>query len=123
MYNDQNETKNISNPFNTVGLFTYLRTYARRHDDSNPKSTIESWDQCITRVVKATNTQLKVGFSETELVELYNLLFNLKGSVAGRFLWQLGTKTVDNMGLMSLQNCAFEIIDDPVKPFTWFMNF
>jgi len=123
MNNNQTVTTNINNPFNTVGLFTYLRTYARRHDDSNPESTIESWDQCISRVVKATNTQLKVGFSEEELVELYDLLFNLKGSVAGRFLWQLGTKTVDTMGLMSLQNCAFVTIDDPVKPFTWVMNF
>ena len=42
-------------PFNTVGLFTYLRTYARRHDDRNPESTIESWEECITRIVKATN--------------------------------------------------------------------
>ncbi len=31
-------------PFTTIGLFTFLRTYARRHQDDNPKSTIESWD-------------------------------------------------------------------------------
>lgn len=37
------------NPFNTVGLFTYLRTYARRHNDDDPESTIESWEECITR--------------------------------------------------------------------------
>ena len=29
----------------------------------------------------------------------------LKGSVAGRFMWQLGTKTVNQLGLFSLQNC------------------
>jgi ribonucleoside-triphosphate reductase (thioredoxin) len=110
-------------PFNTVGLFTYLRTYARRHDDSDPESTIESWEECITRVVNATNTQLNVGFTEEELTELFSILYNLKCSVAGRFLWQLGTKTVDKMGLMSLQNCAFVTVDEPVKPFTWVMNF
>jgi ribonucleotide reductase alpha subunit len=110
-------------PFNTVGLFTYLRTYARRHDDSNPDSTIESWEECITRVVNATNTQLNVGFTEKEMIELFSILYNLKCSVAGRFMWQLGTKTVDKMGLMSLQNCAFVTVDEPVKPFTWVMNF
>ena len=92
-------------PFNTVGLFTYLRTYARRHNDADPNSTVESWSECIERVVKATNTQLKVGFTNEETTELFSLLYNLKCSVAGRFLWQLGTKTVDKMGLMSLQNC------------------
>lgn len=46
----------------------------------------------------------------------------LKGTVAGRFLWQLGTDTVDRLGLMSLQNCAFTTIDEPVRPFTWAMD-
>ena len=44
---------------------------------------------------------------------------NLKGTVAGRFLWQLGTKTVDRLGLPSLQNCAFTVVDHPIRPFTW----
>lgn len=116
------ETTTRKIPFDTVGLFTYLRTYARRHtDDCN--STIESWEECINRVITASNTQLGVGFSTEEQKELFDLLYNLKCSVAGRFLWQLGTKTVEKMGLMSLQNCAFVKIDDPVKPFTWAMNF
>ena len=38
----------------------------------------------------------------------------LKCSVAGRFLWQLGTETVSKLGIMSLQNCAFVKIDDPI---------
>jgi ribonucleoside-triphosphate reductase len=110
-------------PFDSLGLFTYLRTYARRHDEENPNSTIESWKECITRVVNATNTQLGVGFSSEEQQELFDILYNLKASVAGRFLWQLGTRTVDKLGLMSLQNCAFTVIDSPVEPFTWIMNF
>jgi ribonucleotide reductase class II len=110
-------------PFDSLGLFTYLRTYARRHDEENPNSTVESWKECITRVVNATNTQLNVGFSPEEQQELFDILYNLKASVAGRFLWQLGTRTVDKLGLMSLQNCAFTVIDSPVEPFTWIMNF
>lgn len=46
----------------------------------------------------------------------------LKGTVAGRFLWQLGTETVSRLGLLSLQNCAFTTIDEPVRPFTWAMD-
>ena len=86
-------------PFNTVGLFTYLRTYARRHNDNDPNSTVESWEECLTRVVLACNSQLNVGFTEDELRELFSLLYNLKCSVAGRFLWQLGTSTIDKTGV------------------------
>jgi ribonucleotide reductase alpha subunit len=123
--NNKNKTYKTNGPppFNTVGLFTYLRTYSRRHDENDPDSTIESWEECITRVVNATNSQLNVGFTENELEELFSILYNLKCSVAGRFLWQLGTKTVDKMGLMSLQNCAFITVNEPVSPFTWVMNF
>lgn len=110
-------------PFNTIGLFTYLRTYARRHDEENADSTIESWQECLERVVTACNTQLKVGFTNEEMQELFDLLYNLKCSVAGRFLWQLGTKTVDRLGLPSLQNCSCCVIDEPVRPFIWTMNF
>jgi ribonucleotide reductase alpha subunit len=110
-------------PFDSIGLFTYLRTYARRHDENDANSTIENWKECITRVVNASNTQLGVGFTADERQELFDYLYNLKGSVAGRFLWQLGTKTVDQLGLMSLQNCAFTKIDHPVNPFVWIMNF
>ena len=113
---------NIMNPFNTVGLFTFLRTYARRHNEDDPNSTIESWQESIERVVEACNTQLKVGFTNNEKLELFKLLYNLKCSVAGRFLWQLGTKTVEKLGLPSLQNCAAVVINSPVEPFTWSMN-
>ena len=110
-------------PFNSLGLFTFLRTYARRKDENDPNSFVETWDECLTRVVNACNTQLNVGFTEDELQEFYSLLYNLKCSVAGRFLWQLGTKTVDKNGLISLQNCAYITIDEPIAPFTWVMNF
>jgi ribonucleoside-triphosphate reductase (thioredoxin) len=119
LYDELNQT-----PFNTMGLFTYLRTYARRHDESDPNSTIESWDECVSRVVKSCNSQLQVGFTIEEQREVFSLLYNLKCSVAGRFMWQLGTKTVEKSGLLSLQNCAFTKIDntDAVRPFTWAMN-
>jgi ribonucleotide reductase alpha subunit len=42
--------------------------------------------------------------------------------VAGRFWWQMGTATVDKLGLSSLQNCAFTTVDNPIRPFTWAMD-
>lgn len=109
-------------PFSSIGLFTYLRTYARRHDETDPSSTIESWDECINRIVSACNTQLNVGFTEEELQELFSILYNIKCSVAGRFLWQLGTRNILKTGLLSLQNCGACVIDSPIAPFTWTMN-
>ena len=70
-------------------------------------------------MIKAAQEQLSCGFTPEEEERLYNYFNSLKGSVAGRFLWQLGTTTVDKHGLASLQNCAFTTIDKPIRPFTW----
>lgn len=109
-------------PFDTLGLFTFLRTYARRHNENDTNSTVETWQECLQRVVKACNEQLHVGFTEQEQKEVFDLMYNLKCVVGGRFLWQLGTRTVDKLGIPSLQNCACIVVDDPVYPFTWAMN-
>jgi ribonucleoside-triphosphate reductase len=106
-------------PWGSIGYITYKRTYARRYNDNDPNSGTEEFPETIDRVLAACNRQLKVGFTEQEEAELRNLFLNLKGSVAGRFLWQLGTKTIDRLGLLSLQNCAFRVINEPIRPFTW----
>lgn len=104
-------------PWGPLGYITYKRTYARRINDESAKT--EEFDQTIDRVLLATQTQLKIDFTEEELIRAKEIFLNLKGSVAGRFLWQLGTSTVDKLGLLSLQNCAFVAINNPVRPFTW----
>ena len=101
-------------PFGPLGYVVYKRTYARKKGKRS-----EEFSETIDRVVSACKTQLKVGFEDWEEKRLKEILIGLKGSVAGRFMWQLGTKTVDELGLPSLQNCAFTVIDEPVKPFTW----
>ena len=70
-------------------------------------------------MISASDKQLNAGFTLDEKKEFFYLLYNLKCSVAGRFLWQLGSRTVDKLGLFSLQNCAYTEINDPVRPFTW----
>ena len=112
----------VETPWGPLGYVTYKRTYARRLNENNTNSKTEEFENTIDRIVKACDKQLKVGFSSEEEKRLKEILLGLKGSVAGRFMWQLGTKTVDRLGLMSLQNCAFTIVNEPIKPFTWAMD-
>lgn len=109
--------EDISPPWGPLGYVTYKRTYSRRLSDTTEQT--EEFKDTILRVLDASQKQLNVGFTNRELKDAYKYFMELKCSVAGRFLWQLGTKTVDNLGLMSLQNCAFVKIDSPIQPFLW----
>ena len=88
-------SSNVTTPFSTVGYITYKRTYARRINETDINSPTEEFSDTVRRVVEAANSQLGVGFSDEENNRLAKYLLELKGTVAGRFLWQLGTKTVD----------------------------
>lgn len=109
-------------PWSTVGYLTFKRTYARKLNERDPDSPTEEFTDTVNRVLSACETQLKCGFTEEESFRLANYLLELKGSVAGRFWWQLGTGTVGRLGLASLQNCAFTVVDHPIAPFTWAMD-
>lgn len=117
-----NKVLNKETPWSSVGYITYKRTYARRLDEQDVNSATEEWPQTVSRIVDASNNQLGCSFDQEEQDRLTNYLLSLKGSVGGRFLWQLGTKTVDTLGLSSLQNCAATVVDSPVRPFTWAMD-
>jgi ribonucleotide reductase alpha subunit len=112
------ELPKINTPWSSVGYLTYKRTYARPLDDE----TIEEFQDTVLRVINACDEQLGCNFTKDEEYRLAEYLLGLKCSVAGRFLWQLGTDTVSRLGLASLQNCAFTVIDDPIRPFTWAMD-
>jgi len=112
----------IQTPWSSVGYLTYKRTYSRRLNETDINSPTEEFTDTIKRVVNATNDQLGCNFTAEEQARLTKHFLELKGSVAGRFLWQLGTNTVDKLGLASLQNCAFTVVDKPVEPFTWAMD-
>jgi len=106
-------------PWGEIGYITFKRTYARKINEDDANSPTEELDQTIDRVLAACKNQLDVGFSQEEEKKIREYLTNLKCMVAGRFLWQLGTKTVDRHGLASLQNCAVTAVDHPIRPFTW----
>lgn len=107
----------MTTPWSSVGYITYKRTYARPLQEDSTKT--EEWQDTISRILDASDSQLNVGFTPAEKRKLRRYMTELKGTVAGRFLWQLGTNTVDKLGLLSLQNCAAVCIDEPVRPFTW----
>lgn len=109
-------------PWGPVGYITFKRTYARRINETDPNSNTEEYEDTVDRIIKATHSQLKINFTEEEKTDIKNMFLNMEGTVAGRFLWQLGTRTVSNLGLLSLQNCAFTVVDDPIRPFTWAMD-
>ena len=110
--------KQIETPWSSVGYLTYKRTYSRKIN--NDKT--EEWADTVERVINATDDQLNCGFTNEEKERLGSYMMELKGSVAGRFLWQMGTETVDRLGLPSLQNCAGTVVDSPIRPFTWAMD-
>jgi ribonucleotide reductase alpha subunit len=110
---------NKRTPWGEIGYITYKRTYSRKLNENDQDSITEEFDQTIDRILNACDNQLNVGFTQEEEEKVKNYMLSLKGIVAGRFLWQLGTKTVNKFGLASLQNCAVVAIDHPIRPFTW----
>jgi ribonucleoside-triphosphate reductase len=109
-------------PWSSVGYLVAKRTYCRRLNEDDVNSATEEWPDVVERVVQSTDTQLKVGFTDEEKQRLRDHMLQLRGAVAGRFLWQLGTTTVDKLGMASLQNCAAAVVDEPIRPFTWAMD-
>ena len=111
-------TENRPVAFGPLGIITYARTYSRKKKDGTKENFSETVEREISGIVK----QLKLPLTDKEKEFYRDMRHNMWGSVAGRFMWQLGTKTVDQLGLPSLQNCAFVVIDDPIRPFTWAMD-
>ena len=111
--------ENLKTPWGEIGYITFKRTYARRLKEDDPNSKTEEFDQVIKRELTACEKQLGINFSEKDKKDYFETRINLKWSTAGRFMWQLGTKTVDKLGLPSLQNCATVVVDSPIRPFTW----
>lgn len=101
-----------------LGYITHARTYSREKKDGKK----ETFTEGVERELDGIKKQLKLDLNEKEKEFYRDMRHNMWGSVAGRFMWQLGTKTVDKLGLPSLQNCAFVVIDDPIRPFTWAMD-
>lgn len=112
--------RDIETPWGPVGYITYKRTYARKLTTNGTET--EEFHNTVERILRACDEQLGVGFTAEQEREFGTYLMRLKCAVAGRFMWQLGTETVDRLGLASLQNCAGVVVNEPVRPFTWTMD-
>jgi len=86
-----------------LGYIVYKRTYARLIEEEN---RTEEWHETIQRCISAIK-KYNFKMSDDELISLYDYIFNLKCSISGRALWQLGTKIVDKFMGDSLLNCWF----------------
>ena len=106
-------------PWGEIRYITYKRTYARRLKENDFNSPTEEFEDTVDRIIKGCRKQIKVGFTEKEEKQLKKYCMRLKGSVAGRFWWQLGTKTGIKLGFLSLQNCAFTLVNSHLSPFKW----
>lgn len=93
--------------FNGLGYVVYKRTYARIISGKT-----EEWWETLSRCIIGAQ-KLGAGYTVEEAERLYDHLFNLRCSLAGRMLWQLGTETVDKLGAASLLNCWFVAIRNP----------
>lgn len=112
------ELSEITPPWGPAGYATYKRTYARLRDDLGRK---EEWHETVER---GCNGILEIGgvFTGEQIEELAYYWHMLKGSPAGRPIWQLGTDTVRRVGGDSMQNCWHVAVNEPIDPFTFAFN-
>ena len=101
--------------FDGLGYVVFKRTYARTLDEK--ENTTEEWWQPLRRVVDGAEA-IGAGLTDDESERLFDYMFNLKASVGGRMLWQLGTPNNERLGGDSLVNCWFVDLTKP-EDFSW----
>lgn len=103
--------------FNGMGEVVYLRTYSRKKEDGSN----EVWPETIQRAI---NGAISIGaqYTQEEAERLFNYMFNLKGTLSGRGLWQLGTPLVEKFSGASLNNCFYTNIEQ-IEDFELLFNY
>ena len=121
--------------FGGLSEFTFYRTYSRKKENGK----LESWADCVIRVVEGTFSVLKTHAdlyecswnerkSQRLAQEMAERIFTFKFLPPGRGLSMMGTPYIHERGSggMALNNCAFvstEHIDTELsKPFAFMMD-
>jgi ribonucleoside-triphosphate reductase len=99
---DSYSQKTIPWGFSGMGEVVYLRTYSRT-DENDVR---ETWPDTIRRCINGA-IQIGTPFTQEDAEKLFDHMFNLRCSMSGRALWQMGTPIVNRFGAASLQNCYF----------------
>lgn len=140
LFNKSNRDSLLTYKFkwNMPGLseFTFYRTYARRKENG----TLESFNDCVVRVIEGMFTILKTHCKTSHLLwdekkaqklafEAAERMFQFKWLPPGRGLWMMGTDYVWERGGAALNNCAFvstnrmgESVEETVLPFRFLMD-
>ena len=132
-FKDDLQSRPVEWGYGGLSAFTYYRTYARKKDNGK----LETWQECIIRVIEGMFSILKThsitsGHSWDEkrahklAEEAADRLFQFKWTPPGRGLWMMGTPFVYEKGGAALNNCGFvstENIDAELsKPFAFLMD-
>ena len=93
--------------FGGLGEIVYLRTYSRPVEGAGRN---EVWAETIQRCI---NGAIEIGadLNQKDAEALFDHMFNLRASLSGRSLWQLGTPLVKKFNGTSLNNCFFTNIE------------
>lgn len=112
------ELADLDPPWGACGYMVYKRTYSRMIERLG---RTEDWHETVERCV---NGILEIGgrFTHDQAERLAYYWYMLKGCMAGRPTWQLGTDTVRRIGGDSMQNCWHVVVNDPIDPFTFAFN-
>lgn len=94
-------TKEVPWGNNGMGEVVFLRTYAREVDGRR-----ETWPETIQRSIDGA-IEIGAEYSTEDAETLFDHMFNLRCTLSGRGLWQLGTPLVQRHGGASLCNCFF----------------
>lgn len=97
--------KQIPWGFGGLGEVVYLRTYSRKTDSGQ-----EGWIDTIQRVVNGA-IDIGVDLDKQDAEKLFDHMFNLRCTVSGRALWQLGTPLVQKFDAASMNNCYYTNIE------------
>lgn len=107
--------------FGDVGYITFKRTYARPiYDETGKLLRTEEWPETVQRVVNGAQA-VGAKLTQEEAERLFDYMFNLKGVLSGRMLWQLGTPNNFRLGGDSLVSCWFVDVRTP-EDFGWMME-
>jgi ribonucleotide reductase alpha subunit len=93
--------------FGGLGEIVYLRTYSRPVEGLERN---ETWVETIQRVIEGA-AGIGVPYTQDQAEKLFDHMFNLRCSMSGRALWQLGTPLVKKFNGTSLNNCYFTNIE------------
>jgi ribonucleoside-triphosphate reductase len=103
-----------------LGEIVFLRTYSRYIPELGRN---ETWPETIQRVI---NGAIEIGtpYTKKDAELLFDHMFNLRCTLSGRSLWQLGTSLVKKFNATSLNNCfhtSIETVEDFEMIFDYLM--